>query len=68
MAIVGLEGIALAVAAIYFLVELLVEQPTSAANAIALVIVLAIGAMVAADDARKPRRSIPFGSKVIGLT
>ena len=45
MAVLALEALALAVAAGYFIIELLVEQPSSLANAIALSAVLAIGAV-----------------------
>jgi hypothetical protein len=45
MVLLGLEAAALAAAAGYFIIELLVEQPASLANAIALAAVLAIGAV-----------------------
>jgi hypothetical protein len=45
MVVLALETLALAAAAGYFLIELLVAQPRSIANAVALVVVLAIGAV-----------------------
>jgi hypothetical protein len=45
MAVLSLEALALLAAAVYFVFELLVEQPSSVANAIALAAVLAIGAV-----------------------